>query len=262
MTVLLAKPYDGRDPTGWWMSEKLDGVRAVWRDGELRSRNGNVFYPPFWWRDTMPPWIALDGELFMGRGRFQDTVSIVRQHAAGEAWRDVKFVAFDLPDNPWVFELRQEALRSVDVKAASPYLASLLQHQCTGAADLKAYADYVHALGGEGVMLREPGSLYERKRSSTLLKVKRFHDLEAVVTGHVPGKGKHAGRMGALSCVFFATEGAAKEEGIRFEVGTGFTDAQRAAPPPVGSIITVRYQELTRDGVPRFPVYVGPRDYE
>ena len=97
-------------------------------------------------------------------------------------------------------------------------------------------------------MLREPGSRYEAGRSNTLLKVKQFHDAEARVLEHLPGTGRHKGRLGALL--------VALADGTQFSVGTGFTDVQRENPPPVGSTITFRYQELTDRGVPRFPSFV------
>ncbi len=105
--------------------------------------------------------------------------------------------------------------------------------------------DRIAALGGEGLMLREPGSRYEAGRSPTLLKVKRFHDAEARVIEHLPGTGRHRGRLGALL--------VAMPDGTTFSVGTGFTDAQRERPPEVGTLITFRFQELTDRGVPRFP---------
>jgi DNA ligase-1 len=100
-------------------------------------------------------------------------------------------------------------------------------------------------------MLRQPGSAYQAGRSPTLLKVKTFADAEARVVGHEPGRGRHKGRLGALLVEL--------PDGVRFAVGTGLTDAERADAPPVGSTITFRYQELTDGGVPRFPSYVGVR---
>ena len=103
-------------------------------------------------------------------------------------------------------------------------------------------------------MLRRPGSFYESGRSHTLLKVKSFHDAEALVVAHLPGAGKHAGRLGALECTM--------PDGTQFSVGTGFSDAERSAPPPLGARITYRYQELSKDGVPRFPSFVGVREID
>lgn len=259
MTVLLAKPWEGQDPTGWWMSEKLDGVRAIWRGGELWSRNGNRFHAPEWFRAAMPLF-PLDGELYLGRGQFEDTVSIVRSHNAGDRWETIRFYAFDLyptePRHDLPFEQRVEIVRHTrDFFGGEAPCWEYVPHvRCEGLEHLTVCVDRIVAGGGEGIMLRAPGSLYERKRSSTLLKAKRFLDAEATVTGHVPGKGKHAGRLGALACV--------TDAGVPFEIGTGFSDAQRETPPPIGARVTVRYQELTEAGVPRFPVFVTARDYE
>ena len=100
-------------------------------------------------------------------------------------------------------------------------------------------------------MLRQPGSLYEAGRSATLLKVKTFHDAEARVVEHLPGCGRHLGRLGALA--------AELPDGTRFSIGTGLSDRERENPPPIGSIVTFRYQELTDRGAPRFPSFVRVR---
>ncbi|AKU93349.1 DNA ligase (ATP) [Labilithrix luteola] len=258
--VLLAKPWtDKVDPTGWWMSEKLDGVRAIWKDGEFWSRNGKPFYAPDWFKAQMPS-TQLDGELFIGRKQFDATVSAVRS-SSGD-WSKVKYHVFDLyPEGEsWSssFEERQELLARI--LRERPYIEHVPQVRCTGIKHLTETTDVIiNELHGEGIMLREPHSLYEQKRSSTLLKVKRFFDIEATVLGHVPGKGKHEGRLGALDCV---TDHGGSDRVVKFQVGTGFTDAERENPPVHGSIITVRYQELTKDSIPRFPVFVAVRDYE
>ncbi len=132
-----------------------------------------------------------------------------------------------------------------------PYLAALEHALCTGMDHLRAELARVEALGGEGLMVRRPESRYEVGRSLTLLKIKTFHDDEARVLGHLKGAGRHKGRLGALFVEL--------ADGTQFSVGTGFSDAEREAPPPVGSVITFRYQELSDGGVPRFPSYVGIR---
>ena len=116
---------------------------------------------------------------------------------------------------------------------------------------LKVELARVESLGGEGLMLRQPGSQYEAGRSTTLLKVKTFHDAEGRVVEHLPGKGRHAGRLGAVVVEL--------PDGQTFSVGTGFSDAQRQNPPAIGSTITYRYQEMTDRGVPRFPSFVSLR---
>ncbi|MEM6928781.1 MAG: DNA ligase, partial [Myxococcota bacterium] len=249
--LLLAHPYDPavHDPTGWWMSEKLDGVRALWNGTRFLSRLGKEFLAPDWFTEALGD-APLDGELFGGRGRFPRTVGIVRRVDRGEAWRDLRFLVFDGPALTGGFEDRRDAL--MDMAGGWPAHLTAVEHvRCAGPDALEAEMDRVEALGGEGVMLRAPGSTYVAGRSETLLKVKRFLELEARVVAHLPGTGRHEGRLGALRTEL--------PDGTRFKVGTGFSDAERRAPPAIGTLVTVRYQELTKAGVPRFPSFVRVR---
>lgn len=262
--VLLAQTWDNSvDPTGYLMSEKLDGVRAYWDGTCFRSRLDNVFRVPDWYTEFMPKGMHLDGEFWMGRGRFQETSGFVRRHDMGDYWHRIQFRAFDIPSaEKEPFTKRYDMLRAVTEKWGE---VKLVEHQvCRGVAHLKSYLAEIEREGGEGVMLRQPGSLYVRTRSDTLLKVKTFYDAEAEVVGHTHGRGKHKGTVGALECSSFRffNGKVALGAGVLFKVGTGLSDADRRNPPPVGTIITFRFQELTRDGVPRFPSYVGRRDYE
>lgn len=250
--LLLAHSWENDiDPTGWWLSEKLDGVRAYWDGKRLVSRLGNTFVAPDWFVGALPEDMHLDGELFAGRKKFQRAVSIVRRQDRSNEWKEISFVVFDAPRHDAVFEERLEVLEKIVAARAAAHLCAHQHVQCKGIEHLKSELARVEALGGEGLMIRKPGSRYENGRSSTLLKVKTFHDAEAVVVGHSPGTGKHKGRLGALECDL--------PNGTRFSVGTGFSDAERENPPPIGSVITFRYQELTADGVPRFPSYVRIR---
>jgi DNA ligase-1 len=113
--------------------------------------------------------------------------------------------------------------------------------------------------GVEGVMLREPGSRYERKRSRSLLKVKSFGSSEAKITGHTEGTGKHRGRLGAYEVVSVKSGPDGIKPGVRFKIGTGISDRERDRPLRIGTVVTFTYQELTRAGVPRFPALVGAR---
>ncbi|EAQ77008.1 DNA ligase [Blastopirellula marina] len=246
--LLLAQSWDNAaDLSDWWMSEKLDGVRAYWDGRTFLSRQGNEYHAPDWFVAGFPE-TPLDGELWIERGKFQRTVSVVRRQDKSDHWREVRFLAFDAPAIDAPFEERLEFLHAT-LPAKKYEFASVLAHQrCTGAAHLQSELARINALGGEGLMLREPGSKYEVGRSCSLLKVKTFHDAEAVVIAHQPGKGKHKGRLGALSVQM--------PDGTEFSVGTGFSDAQRGAPPALGSVITYRYQELSDGGVPRFPSFV------
>jgi len=249
--LLLAHAWENDvDLTGWWMSEKLDGVRAYWDGKRFWSRLGNEFFAPAWFTAGLPDF-PLDGELFGGRKRFQRTVSIVRRQDRSDDWKELHFVAFDAPGVDAPFEERLEHCRKWMENAKPAYAKWHAHERCKGTPHLREELARVEALGGEGLMLRKPGSRYEAGRSHTLLKVKSFKDDEARVVRHVPGAGRHKGRLGALEVEL--------RNGTRFSVGTGLSDAEREAPPPVGTVITFRYQELSDDGVPRFPSYVGVR---
>ncbi|HUJ57485.1 MAG TPA: DNA ligase [Kofleriaceae bacterium] len=249
--ILLAHKWEvDRDPTGWWMSEKLDGIRAYWDGETFVSRLGNSFQAPDWFVADLPA-DTLDGELWVGRKQFQRTTSIVRSGAGGQEWRQVTYVVFDAPNARGGFEDRLAHAQKVLARARAPHARWHEHVRCDGVDHLRRELAKVEALGGEGLMLRRPGSGYEVGRSSSLLKVKTFHDAEGRVIGHAPGTGKHKGRLGALICEL--------PSGVRFNVGTGFSDAEREHPPAIGAVITFRYQELSDDGVPRFPSYVGER---
>ena len=246
--LLLAHAWDSEtDLTDWWMSEKLDGVRAWWDGTRFYSRQGNIYHAPAWFTAGLPS-VPLDGELWLDRKAFQRTVSIVRRQDQSEHWRQITYVVFDAPAVVGSFEARQASLVEVFNQSFLPYARMLQQERCNGIRHLQAELARVEALGGEGLMLRQPGSCYEPGRSSTLLKIKTFHDAEGRVVEHLPGKGRHAGRLGAVVVEL--------PNGLTFSVGTGFSDAQRQHPPAIGSLITYRYQELTDRGVPRFPSFV------
>jgi DNA ligase 1 len=267
--VLLAQEWDGaQNVTGWIMSEKLDGIRAYWDGSRFYSRNGNVFSVPDWYLASMPKDVHLDGEFWIGRGMFQKTSGYVRRMDRGDYWKTINYMIFDAPSVDSGFE---ERLAHVIERTTLPDLAKVLPHAACPSIDvLKTYLAAVEEQGGEGVMLRQPGSRYVRSRSATLLKVKTFFDTEAEVTGTTAGKGRHDGAVGALEVIVREeiTLKAGKKTctikaGTEFEVGTGLVDAQRRPGAiPVGSTITFRFQELSTDGIPRFPSLIAVRDYE
>ncbi len=251
--LLLAHPWDCiTDLKGWWMSEKLDGVRAYWNGERFFSRQGNEFMAPDWFVEDLPRDLHLDGELWLDRKAFQRAVSIVRRQDRSDSWKEMTFMVFDVPQAEVPFEERLELISKLMDERKPRFAKALIQQICNGVNHLKDELARVESMGGEGLMLRKPNSRYEACRSFTLLKVKTFHDAEARVLDHLPGAGKHKGRLGALEVEL--------ANGTKFSVGTGFSDYERENPPPIGSIVTFRYQELTDAGVPRFPSYLRRRD--
>jgi DNA ligase-1 len=249
--LLLAESWDCiTDPTGFWLSEKLDGVRAYWDGRQFLSRLGNLYHAPDWFIAGLPD-VPLDGELWLGRKKFQRAVSIARRQDKSDHWSELAFVVFDAPALDKDFETRMAFVAECVQSAKPPHARALEQQRCLGIDHLQAELAHVEGLGGEGLMMRRAGSRYEAGRSSTLLKVKSFKDAEARVLKHLEGSGRHKGRLGALLVEM--------ADGTQFSVGTGFSDRERENPPSVGSLVTVRYQELTDGGVPRFPSFVGVR---
>ena len=250
--ILLAHSWTTDvDLTGWWMSEKLDGVRAYWDGTQFISRQGNVYHAPDWFIEDLPKDVHLDGELWLSRKGFQRAVSIVRRQDKSDHWKEITYLVFDAPAVDDVFEARMAYISQLLDEAQPKYARPHTHERCKGTDHLREELARVEELGGEGLMMRKPSSKYEVGRSFSLLKVKSMHDAEARVIEHLPGTGRHKGRLGALSVEL--------ANGTKFSVGTGFSDSERDNPPPIGSVITFRYQELSDRGVPRFPAFVRVR---
>jgi len=255
--ILLAHSFedyeDDIDVRDWWMSEKLDGVRAYWNGKDFVSRQGNVYPAPDWFKAGLPQF-PLDGELWMGRKMFQKTISVVKSAGSGDRWKDVTFMVFDAPEHTGKFEDRMVFLLELEANAAPKHMRVLRQERVHHLNHLLKTLEEECGKGAEGLMIRKPGSAYEVGRSSTILKVKPFKDAEAVVVAHVPGKGKHKGRLGGLE--------VRMPDGKTFNVGTGLTDEERRSPPRIGATITYRYTETTDGGIPKCASFVSVRDYE
>ena len=261
---LLAHKYEPNSTTsvrGWFASEKLDGVRAIWTGTKFISREGNTFHAPAWFTKRLPTDIVLDGELFTKRGGFQDCVSIVRTQDAPNRWKfSVSYKVFDVPSKGHLpFEKRLEFLKDlIEVKLKIKWINLVEHFPVRDDAHIQEVLDDITSEGGEGLMLREPGSVYVHGRSRTLLKAKKFFDADAIVRGYNQGSGKNSNVVGALMCEMLDPQ-TKKPTGKMFKVGSGLTDAQRAKPPKIGVTIIYKYQELSTSGNPRFPTFVGER---
>lgn len=239
------------DPRGWLVSEKYDGVRAVWDGQVLRFRSGNVVMAPHWFIERLPR-VSLDGELWIGRARFEALVSTVRRRQPDDAaWRAVRYHVFELPEGEGDFASRAARIERIVAQAGWHQLRAVEQQRLADRAALRRRFDDVVREGGEGLVLHRADAPYRTGRSGALLKLKPLRDAEAVVIGHVPGRGRHAGRLGALQL--------RGEDGTVFSIGTGFTDAQREAPPPIGSTVTYTYRGRTASGQPRFASFLRLR---
>lgn len=246
--LLLAQPMQTRvDPSRYLVSEKLDGVRAYWDGQALWFRSGHRVSAPAWFVARLPS-TPLDGELWAGRGRFEQLSGWVRKAVpVDEEWAQVRYMIFELPAHPGTFAERVRAIEALVNGTGWPALQAVHQFTVADQAALQAELDRVVAAGGEGLMLHRADAPYLTGRSDALLKLKPVDDAEAQVIAYQPGRGKHQGRLGALV--------VRRPDGQVFRIGTGLSDAVRAAPPPIGCIVTYTYRGLTGKGLPRFPSF-------
>jgi DNA ligase-1 len=251
--VTLAEVYEpGIDLGAYLVSEKFDGVRAYWDGRRLITRGGLVINAPTWFTEGLPP-RPLDGELWMGRGTFARVSGTVRRHEPDpEAWHQVRYVLFDLPASDLPFAQRVEALEALVAESANPRLKLAQQTPVADHAALQERLERVVARGGEGLMLHHRDAIYRPGRSDRLLKLKPYFEGEATVIEHLPGEGKYAGMLGSML--------VEEPDGTQFRLGTGFTDAERAAPPPIGSEVSFKYHGRTKNGLPRFASFLRVAD--
>lgn len=250
--MLASQWRDGPDVSRYWVSEKLDGVRARWDGHALWTRAGNRVDAPDGFTRGWPRQ-PLDGELWAGRGRFEHASSTVRRYPPdAAAWRSLRLMVFDLPAHPGTFDQRLAALRVLFERTASPTLELIPQQRIADTRALRRQLEATVAAGGEGLMLHHQDNRYIAGRSAGLLKLKPWNDADARVVAHLPGKGRYAGMLGALL--------VERADGVRFRIGSGFKDAQRMAPPAIGSLVTYRYTGLTANGLPRFARFLRVRE--
>jgi DNA ligase len=249
--MMLPRVDDGEiDVTGWWMSEKLDGVRGAWDGHRLWSKNGRLYQPPAAFIAGLPEF-ALEGELWGGRGTFEQTASIVQKRQPHDGWLQLKFAIFDVPAAPGPFSKRIVGARAWFAAHPSKYAFVVPQISVRDRAQMKQELQLVENLGGEGLIVRNPQALYLAGRSREILKVKDFADAEAVVVGQIPGRGANLGRLGSLLVEL--------ADGTRFKIGTGFKAEQRDNPPPIGAVVTFKYYGFYQSGIPKFPSFLRLR---
>lgn len=255
--LMLANVYQaGVALQDYWVSEKYDGVRGYWDGARLWTRGGEQIMAPAWFTAGWPT-APLDGELWAGPGRFIEAASTVRQQTPNDdAWRKLRFMAFDLPAQAGPFTERIDLLNDVVAQINRPWVQAVVQSKVADHHALQRMLLKTVKAGGEGLMLHRGASLYKGQRSNDLLKVKTHEDAEARVVAHIAGKGRHAGKLGALLVEMPPASGKPAQ---RFKLGTGFTEADRIHPPPLGSLVTYRFRGSNPGGIPRFASFMRVR---
>ncbi len=244
--LLLLKTYKDQNISGWVMSEKLDGIRAYWDGAKLLTKNGKQIYAPKWFTKDYPLF-PIDGELWSKEKDFENISSIVRDKIPSNNWKQIKHYIFEVPNAKGNLYQRLDKLHSIN----SRYIKRIKQIKIKNKQHLQKYFKETIDKGGEGIVVRDPSKSYISKRTSSALKVKKFQDAECEVIKYTKGNGKYKDMMGSLVCKL--------QNNIVFKIGSGFTKQQRIYPPNIGDIVTFKYQEFTKYGIPRFPVFLRIR---
>lgn len=270
---------------GYLVSEKLDGVRAIWDGKVLKSRSNKAFAVPLCWVQNLPPF-ALDGELFIARDKFEALLSVVNSSIVScEAWESVKYYIFDAPNASGTLLERLKMVQDFINLKQSKTLVLIEQKSVKSISELNEMLKSVESSGGEGLVVRKNATPYENFRTKNAMKLKSFEDSECVVIAHNEGKGKFKGKMGSLSCeevISLNSENLSESQNfanlndknassknsakqskkIVFKIGSGFSDAQRENPPKIGTKINYKFKGRTKNDLPRFPVFLRVREIE
>jgi len=249
-SMVLLTDYQQQDVSGWLVSEKLDGVRAYWDGKNLITRQGNLLHPPDWFVVGFPPF-ELDGELWVGRGQFEYTLSIVSRFQPDERWSQVSYYIFELPNQPGGLIERLDVLERFLAEKPLAQLKLIKQTRVQTQVDFDSMLIEHLTQGAEGLVLREPNLPYHTGRSPYALKVKPRYDAECRVMGYTEGRGKYTGLVGALRCL--------NDQQQLLRIGSGLTDALRKEPPPIGALITYQYNGYTASGWPRHAIFLRER---
>jgi DNA ligase-1 len=251
-SVQLAKRYQSELPISFYhVSEKYDGVRAIWDGKQLKTRTGNVIHVPKWFIEGLPnKW--LDGELWAGYNNFAYVSSLARRKVPNSKnWQQVSYMVFDAPDSTKPFRQRYQQYHHILKIAKLSHVKPVVQHNFENQQQLEHFFNAVVEKGGEGVMLHLSSAKHQGGRTKNLLKYKPYQDSEARVIAHLPGKGRYVGKTGALL--------VKSESGVEFKIGSGLSDKERETPPAIGSFVSFRHQGFTKYGKPRFAVFLRPK---
>jgi DNA ligase-1 len=261
---MLAHKYNGQDPIGYYISEKLDGYRAILSEKGFMSRNNKPFNAPDKYikdiMNALPKGTVLDGELYTKRNDFAGMGVVRKKIPVDSEWKKITYMVFDLPLVKAPFQERYNLMKQLLKNV--PHVKIV---ECTKITSIEQFNNIHKTLvsnGAEGTILREPNSYYEHGRSHNLLKVKDSFDDEVKIIGYELGTGRNEGRLGALHVKWLDPKIGTNA----FKVGSGFDDKQRDNYKklyPLNSIITIKYWEIDKASKKaRFPIFLRIRHKE
>jgi len=236
---------------GWYMSEKLDGIRAYWNGKELLSKNGNKIHAPTWFIKDFPKF-ELDGELWTKRDDFESIQNIVLDKTPSDDWKKVTYNIFEVPNQKGDFDERLKVAIQWVKKYKNRYIRIIPQIKCKNKEHLEAYLQELINKKAEGVIIKNPHKEYFIGRNSNILKVKKFKDMEGEIIGFNYDVNK---RLKSLVLKL--------DNGINFNLGGGFKEKDRLNHKfKIGNIITFKYYGFTKYGKPKFASFLRVKNEE
>ncbi len=244
---------------GYLMSEKLDGIRGIWEAGKFKTRQDNPIHTPSYFTYNFPSF-KLDGELWIARAKFDEVSALIRSdNLDSSLWKSVTYNVFDVSNaceefklTPCTLSNRLKVLERYLQQNPNPYIKIIKQIPIKDQEHLKEFYKDIIFNKGEGVVIRKDFAPYEKGRSKNALKLKPYEDAECKVIAYTEGKGKFQGKIGALLCQM--------PNDRVIKIGSGLKDKDRENPPKIGSIVTYKFNGLTKNSLPRFPVFLHIRD--
>lgn len=245
-----------------YVQPKLDGVRAIYKDGLFYSRNGNIF-PSLKHisNELKETKLILDGELYSHTLNFQEIISIITKKKTNEEDEENKkkihYVVFDIVLQEDYITRYQTLLKLFSKKFK---YTSLIQTEiCKKRELVNGVLNKYIKMGYEGLMIRNfIGKYTVKHRSRNLQKLKKFIDSEYMIISFHEGTGKENGLVMWRCITEEGREFNVRPKGTYEERETWFKEGNKY----IGKYLTVKYQEMTTDNIPRFPVGIVIRDYE
>lgn len=249
-----------------WVSEKLNGIRAIWNPqaGAFQTRHGKFWRP--WmtskiWNGLTPPKLPLDGEFYVRGKSLQYLTRAASVNLIDDPGLPLEYHVYDCITDCESTEKRLKRLELLMPTLVNNIVLNL-QHEFVDTAErLEQVTAQYRAAGGEGLVSRTMGSVYARNcRSPFMQKLKFMESQEVTVIGFHEGKGKFAGTLGAMT--------VRNKDGLVFRCGGGtMTNTDRdnvwhCQEDCSGKQITIEYPYLSEDGVPLQAGFVAWRDYE
>jgi DNA ligase-1 len=239
---------------------KLDGARSIYNKGSFFSRVGKKFETLGHLVEELKNFdYIFDGEIYTHGMGFQSLISILKNNKIDTTRHELEYCIFDIVDTEKTMEERQTILRDIFEKNTFKNIKLITSYKCENFEDiLKKHSEFIRN-DYEGTMIKNKDGKYKKKyRSKDLIKYKDFLDKEFKIIGFNEGRGLDAG------CVIWICK---TDDNVVFTVRPKGTKEQRKnyllnADSYVNKFLTVKFQEYTKDGIPRFPVGICIRDYE